>query len=379
MGNISFNMLRLSLALLSFAEKSHELYFESVLCENDEVTLNCTVGNSIDDIKITIHGVQDTCSITDDVNKETKIALDSTSYSSCIGQHSCVLTDKMLNVSRSVLEKTRKLLIEFDCVHDEENDHYRKPLGSVCPFNMKLVNCTNSDRKIEIQSVKLKQYLSFCENQNLKRSCTECYQMKVNSACNGNQMCEQLTNGCDDCSRLPKFVYISFSCKQVPNAFPLQTESGVAGIVVGVIVGILIIIGVVVAYLWFVRRKKSDDKHNIDRHHVNADHIGNENIANCNSEISTNMELTNLNSKQNNYEMAKPMNETEKDNYVFHENQYDVSRGNNCSDHQQGIYSRAVDTVYDSASHSRQNNISDQTYDHAFGPTTEDNYDIAKN
>ncbi|CAG2228139.1 unnamed protein product [Mytilus edulis] len=194
--------------------------------------------------------------------------------------------------------------------------------------------------------------------------------MKVNSACNGNQMCEQLTNGCDDCSRLLKFAYISFSCKQVPNAFPLQTESGVAGIVVGVIVGILIIIE---------SSKKSDDKHNIDRHHVNADHIGNENIANCNSEISTNMELTNLNSKQNNYEMAKPMNESEKDNYVFHENQYDVSRGNNCSEPQQGIYSRAVDTVYDSASHSRQNNVSDQTYDHAFGPTTEDTYDIANN
>ncbi|CAG2209590.1 unnamed protein product [Mytilus edulis] len=276
MGNISFNMLRLSLALLSFAEKSHELYFESVLCENDEVTLNCTVGNSIDDIKITIHGVQDTCSITDDVNKETKIALDSTSYSSCIGQHSCVLTDKMLNVSRSVLEKTRKLLIEFDCVRDDDNDHYRKPLGSVCSFNMKLVNCTNSNRKIEIQSVKLKQYLSFCENQNLKRSCTECYQIKVNSACNGKQMCEQLTNGCDDCSRLPKFVYISFSCKRVA---------------VGVTVGLITIVGVIVVFIWFVRRKVSDDKQNTTyQRDENKYSIGNENNAiasNSNYEMLT--------------------------------------------------------------------------------------------
>lgn len=109
-----------------------ELYFESVLCENDEVTLNCTVGNSIDDINITIHGVQDTCSITDDVNRKTKIALDSTSYSSCIGQHSCVLTDKMLNVSLSVLEKTRKLLIEFDCVRKYEMHTIKQRLFFFC-------------------------------------------------------------------------------------------------------------------------------------------------------------------------------------------------------------------------------------------------------
>ncbi|CAG2253007.1 unnamed protein product [Mytilus edulis] len=88
-----------------------------------------------------------------------------------------------------------------------------------------------------------------------------------------------------------------------------------------------------------------------------------------------------------NYEMATPINDSkydkntptlEKDNYAFNEDQYDVSGKNDGSDYKQGIYSRAVDTVYDSASHSRQNNITDQTYDHAFGPTTEDDYDIAK-
>lgn len=87
-----------------------------MLCENHEAKLNCSVGNSIDDINITIHDEQDACSITDDVNKGTEIALDSTSYLYCIGQNACVLTDKMLNVSHSVLEKTRKLLIKFDCV-----------------------------------------------------------------------------------------------------------------------------------------------------------------------------------------------------------------------------------------------------------------------
>ncbi|XP_052069267.1 uncharacterized protein LOC127708438 [Mytilus californianus] len=191
--------------------------------------------------------------------------------------------------------------------------------------------------------------------------------------------------------KLPEFVNISFSCKAISNVLPLQAESYVEGVAVGVTVGLIIFFGVVVVYIWFVRRNKTDDKHNTDRHHENADIIGNQNIelsANCNSEISRNPELRNFHSKQNNYEMSKPMNGSnydgngtisEKDNYVFHEDQYDVSRGHNCSDHQQGIYSRAVDTLYDIASHSRQNTVTDQTYDHAYGPTTEDNYDIANN
>ncbi|CAC5392883.1 unnamed protein product [Mytilus coruscus] len=395
MGNITFNFFRLSVAILSFADKSHGLYFESLLCANHEAKLNCTVGNSIDDINITFHDVQDACITTDEFHKGTSLALDSMSYSSCTGHNSCVLTDKMFNISQSVLDKTRKLLIVFDCVHESTQHHFRKPSQSVCPFNMKSVNCTQFVRKIEIQSVEFYQYLSCYEKQNLNmlnKNCTECIQMEVNASCNGKQICEQLTwNECSDCSRLPTFVNISFSCKAIPNALPLQAESNVEGIAVGVTVGILIIVGVVVVYMWFVRRKKLDDRHNIAHHHENADNIGNQNMvvpANCNSEISKNLELRNFNSKQNNYEMAKPMNESdydengtisEKDNYVFHEDQYDVSRGHYFADHHQGIYGRAVDTVYDSASHSRQNTVTDQTYDHAYGLKTEDNYDIAKN
>lgn len=96
-----------------------------------------------------------------------------------------------------------------------DNDKYEKPPAlSVFPFNMKSVNCTNSDRRMEIQSVELKKNLSFCEKQNMQSSLTKCIQMKVIASCNGKQMCEQLTsNGCDDCSRLPKVANISFNCK----------------------------------------------------------------------------------------------------------------------------------------------------------------------
>ncbi|VDI25600.1 Hypothetical predicted protein [Mytilus galloprovincialis] len=380
MGNITFNILGLSIALVSLADKSHGLYFEYLLCENHEAKFNCSVGNSIDDINITSHDVQDACRTTDYFQNGTVITLDSMSYQSCIGNNSCVLKDEMFNVPHSVLDKTWKLFVKFVCIRIRDNDTYEKPALSLSPFNMKSVNCTHSDRRMEIHSVELKQNSSFCEKQNLHESLTKCIQMKVNAACNGKQTCEQVR------WYEPKYVNISFSCKGIQNELQSQTESYV-GAAVGVTVGLIIIVGGVVVFIWFVRRKKPDDKKYMAHHHENtdmSDNIGNQNIAlsaTCNSEIPSNIELSNVNSKQNNYEMAKPMNmmnESEKDNYVFHENQYDVSRGNNCSEPQQGIYSRAVDTVYDSASHSRQNNISDQTYDHAFGPTTEDNYDITK-
>lgn len=88
-----------------------------------------------------------------------------------------------------------------------DNDIYRKPVRSLSPFNMKLVNSTHNDRKIEIVSAELKQNVSFCEKQNLHETLIKCIQMKINAACNGKQICEQLT------WYEPKFVNISFSCK----------------------------------------------------------------------------------------------------------------------------------------------------------------------
>lgn len=193
--------------------------------------------------------------------------------------------------------------------------------------------------------------------------------------------------------------------------------------------------------IFFYCRKSRDDKHTIANcQDKNNDYIGNQNTAmpaKCNSEMSTNFELRNINHKETNesetvndlesnsetrisgqiirpysnsaiystalepsdggcpvhhvnaynYEMAKPINDSrydkntpslEKDINEFYEDRYDIAGNNDSSDHQKGIYSRGVYAVYDSASHSRQNDMADETYDHAFGQTTEDDYDIAK-
>ncbi|XP_063446617.1 uncharacterized protein LOC134726148 [Mytilus trossulus] len=446
MDDITFNFLRMYLvsAILSIADKSHGLFCERLGSGNSQTELNCTVRNTINDINITSHEVHDACSTTDNVLTKTMIALDSASF--CIGHNTCVLTDKMTNVSNSGLEKTWKLVIQYYCVHTRTNHHHPKNPKKVCPFKMESIACGDINRKIEIKSVGMMPYSSDCEKPVLDNSCIELIHQKVNTSCNGKQNCEpriwnQSVFTWDDCIRIPKFYNISFSCvKEVPSVLPLQIESNVEGVAVGVTVGLIIVVGVVVVYMWFVRRRtRPDDKHNIaNRNDKNDDYIGNQNVAmpaNCNSEMSTN-ELRNDNNKGTNegktvndqesnsetrisgqirsysnlaiystvleasdtgcpvqdenaynYEMAKPINESkydkhvptfEKDNYAFNEDQYDVSGKHNGSAQQQVIYSRAVDTVYDSTSHNRQNNMSDETYDHAFGPTTEDDYDIAK-
>ena len=46
----------------------------------------------------------------------------------------------------------------------------------------------------------------------------------------------------------------------------------------------------------------------------------------------------------------------------------------NCTDN---VYSHAVDNVYDSTTHCKSVDMSDNTYDHFFGEKTEDEYDVA--
>lgn len=95
----------------------------------------------------------------------------------------------------------------FFCTGKSDHHHYRKHTLALSPFNMNAVNCTEKKRKIEIQSIKVEHYLSFCNKQNYNDSLTKCIQKKVNESCNGKQLCEQPT------WNKPKFVNISFSCK----------------------------------------------------------------------------------------------------------------------------------------------------------------------
>ncbi|CAC5392886.1 unnamed protein product [Mytilus coruscus] len=261
--------------------KSHGLIFERLLCENSDAELNCPVGNAINDINITFHDVQDTCSLTDDVYQGT-MALNSTYYPSCIGHNSCVLKDTMINISHSVADRTKKIFIKYNCVRTSDQNYNPKNPKTVCPFNMESVACGSTRRKIEIQSVELLHYLSFCDKQYFDKNCTELVHQKVNTSCNGKQKCEPLIWNesiftWDDCIRISKFVNISFSCKAIPSNIPLQDESNVVGVAVGVTVGLITIVGVIIVYIWFVRRQHSSR----DQPNKNNKEIENEYIIPC--------------------------------------------------------------------------------------------------
>lgn len=91
------------------------LTFEKRLCENSTVDLTCPDGNAIEDINIAFHDIKNACSLTNDGYTGTE-AINSTSYSSCIGHNSCLLSDKIVNVSHLVADKTWKLNIDFHCI-----------------------------------------------------------------------------------------------------------------------------------------------------------------------------------------------------------------------------------------------------------------------
>lgn len=82
---------------------------------------------------------------------------------------------------------------------------------------MSSVVCGGKLRQIEIQSVELTPYLSFCEKPTLNNSCTELIHQKVETSCNGKKKCKQLiwnqsVSTWDDCIRIPQVFKISFSC-----------------------------------------------------------------------------------------------------------------------------------------------------------------------
>ncbi|CAG2242742.1 unnamed protein product [Mytilus edulis] len=85
----------------------------------------------------------------------------------------------------------------------------------------------------------------------------------------------------------------------------------------------------------------------------------------------------------NTYEFAKPVMDAEnnigdQDQYALsEEGVYDHSGNNRHKESEVNIYNHAVDTIYDSGSHKRNDEGRDDTYDHFFGQKTEDDYDIS--
>jgi hypothetical protein len=65
------------------------------------------------------------------------------------------------------------------------------------------------------------------------------------------------------------------------------------------------------------------------------------------------------------------------DQYISSDGQYNQLYPRRVSGGTNNIYSHSIDNMYDVSQHDR-NHSTDQTYDHCFGQTTDDDYDVSK-
>lgn len=75
---------------------------------------------------------------------------------------------------------------------DQFERNNSKPEIAVCPYNMESVRCERQLNKIEIQSVEVMQYSSFCKKRKLDQQCTECIQKNVQKSCSFNNTCQPI-------------------------------------------------------------------------------------------------------------------------------------------------------------------------------------------
>lgn len=109
--------------------------------------------------------------------------------------------------------------ILFMLITDTTNDdHFRKPTLTVCPYDMSSIKCSQSKRKIKIISIELLRGTSVCNTTSTVQQCEHMTELNVNKSCNNKQQClpnvwNTSTDTWDDCIKIPKVVSISFSCK----------------------------------------------------------------------------------------------------------------------------------------------------------------------
>lgn len=98
------------------------------------------------------------------------------------------------------------------------DDHYQKPILTVCPYDMSSIGCSQRIRKIKIKSIELPRDTSVCNTTSTIQQCEHMTELNVKKSCNNKQHClpnvwNTSTDTWDDCIKIPKVVNISFSCK----------------------------------------------------------------------------------------------------------------------------------------------------------------------
>ncbi|CAC5410569.1 unnamed protein product [Mytilus coruscus] len=179
--------------------------------------------------------------------------------------------------------------------------------------------------------------------------------------------------------------------KCVTNILPQKVSSeksgsSTLGIAVGIPVAIIVVVCVIVVIAFIRRRYVSKDSNrkfsNFMSQNTDDDYIGQQNIALPqyppnkkvpNSQVTDN--ITNTTKKEDGQDYSYPCKDTQSPYGLSEEGVYDKTNERRHVVNDADEYSRAVDTVYDSAEQNTKQDRKEETYDHVVGQKTEDFYD----
>ncbi|XP_063444073.1 uncharacterized protein LOC134724770 [Mytilus trossulus] len=221
-------------------------------------------------------------------------------------------------------------------------------------------------------------YLVHCNG--LETSLFKCNLTENPTSCNISKVAGAVC--CQDVNRRGQCVRNSVSQKtsEKPGSITL-------GIAVGIPVAIIVVVCVIVVIAFIRRRYVSEDSIQkcIESNNTNDDYVGLQNIALPqylptkkvpNSQLTKNS--TNTAPTEDDQAYSYPSTDSQSPYALFEEGVYDQTNERRHVVNDTDAYSRAIDTLYDSAEQNTRLDSKEETYDNVFGQKTEDYYDKSK-
>ncbi|CAC5410575.1 unnamed protein product [Mytilus coruscus] len=165
----------------------------------------------------------------------------------------------------------------------------------------------------------------------------------------------------------------------------LKSDSTTIGVAVGIPVALIVVVGIIIIIVFIRRRyirKSSDQKFsNIMSKNTDDNYLGQQDIAlpqyptNDRILYSQATNSTDTQGIKGGQGYSHPSNDTQSPYALSEEGVYDKANERRHIVKDTAVYSRAIDTVYDSPEQHTRHDRKEGTYDHVFGQKTEDFYD----
>ncbi|CAG2226739.1 unnamed protein product [Mytilus edulis] len=218
-----------------------------------------------------------------------------------------------------------------------------------------------------IQESNIAPYSLLCGG--LETSLFECNYTKDEHGCNIGQVAGAIC--CEDTDKPGE-------CVMNPSSNKVSSESSTIGVAVGIPVAIIAVVCIIVLVL-FTRRRRNMRKNPDNK--TDDNYFGHQNIAlpqhtTSDGIMYTQAKNTNTQEIEGGHGYSHPSEDTQSPYALSEDGVYDKANENRHVVNDTAVYSRAVDTMYDSTDQHNRQERKEGTYDHVFGQKTEDHYDI---